>query len=219
MFILCFFYILLSNQHQLSLFDPFFVCADVHSTQHSRHAAQLPRCHHYVLQAADVWMHGRQRSQRFGPGVYAMFSFSTLLHTGIRLVLGLLAPQPPARLAAAVLSHRPPRTPSPPPSHAPAAHVAARLPARQRPADARHFSPARPEMRLCGGRAGGVNTRFNGAGIVLTETLNGQGGKPWHSLIFLKMNTLFQRSRFDLLPIVAFISVQTWEEPLWGKKM
>lgn len=144
-------FLLLPCSHFYVIDDCLCLCLDVHSTQHSSHATQLPRCHHHVLQAADVRMRQwQQRSRRFWPGVYGVLSSSPLLRTGLRLFLGILAPQPPARLAAPVLSHRPPRAPSPPPSHAPAAYVAARLPAHQRSADACHFSPARPEMR--GGR-------------------------------------------------------------------
>lgn len=164
-------------------------------------------------------MHGRQWSWRFGPGVYGMFSSSPRLRTGIRLLLGLLAPQPPARLAAAVLSHRPPRTPSPPPSHAPAAHVASRLPARQRPAEALHFSPARPEMRLCGGgdagRAGDVNwgedARFNGAGIYSLRLWMAKGERHGTlSFSFLKMNTL---SSFGDLILFFYLSISILSKP------
>lgn len=196
-----------------------FLCLDVHSTQHSSHATQLSRRNHHVLQVADVRMRRRQRSRRFWPGVYGVLSSSPLLRTGLRLFLGLLAPQPPACLAAPVLSYRPPRAPSPPPSHAPAAHVAARLPARQRPADASHFSPARPEMR------GGDG--FNGGSMGWECSLRlwmAEGGKTWYSFF------LFSKDEQSLLLEISFCSFiycrfsflsKPGEEPLWRarKKM
>lgn len=153
------------------------MCSDVHSTQHSGHPAQLPRRHHHVLQAAGVWVPGRRR-RLLSAGVYGLLASSCLL-------LGLLAPKPAARVAPAVLPDRTPHTPPPPPPpHAPAALVAARPAARQRPANTRHFSPARPEMRS--------NPAFS-----LTETFGTATGGE--NTCFLNKLSRFWRSRVFLL--------------------
>uniref|UniRef100_A0A8P4GAP2 UBA-like domain containing 2 n=1 Tax=Dicentrarchus labrax TaxID=13489 RepID=A0A8P4GAP2_DICLA len=148
---------------------------DVHPEKHSRHAAQLPRRHHHVLQAADVRL--RLRRRRPLPGVHGLLpAAALLLHVGLRLLLGLLAAQPPAGLAAAVVTHRPPHAPPPlPPPHATDSHVAPRLSAQRLPAAPRRIGAPRPEMRLSGGLRGrgwfGCSQMREGGG-----RLSGMGG-------------------------------------------
>lgn len=141
----------------------------MHSQKHSRHAAQLPGRHHHVLQAAGVRVRlQRLRRRRPLAGVHGLLAPGPLLHVGFQLLLGLLAAQPSAGLAAPIVAHRPPHAPPLPPPHATDSHVAPRLSAQQLPAAPRRIGTPQPEMRLSGGLRGG------GQG--------GQGGRPGSSV-------------------------------------
>lgn len=161
----------------------------MHSTQHSSHPAQLPGRHHDVLQAASVRVPGRRRvcgRRLLSAGVYGLFTSS-------RLLLGLLAPKPAARVAPAVLPDRTSHTPPSPPPHAPAALVATCFTARQRPANSRHFSPARSEMR----------TNLAQRLTETSATATGGGGNTWF-VCFLNEQSRFWRSR---VYFCSFISI------------
>lgn len=131
----------------------------MHSQKHPRHATQLPRCHHHVLQTAGIRVWLRQWAL---PGVHGVLSTDSLLHGGIRLLLGVLATQPPAGLAAPVIAHGPPHASQSLPPHATDSYVAPRLPAQRLPAAPCCIGTSWTEMRLSGG---------------LSEL--GQGGRVW----------------------------------------
>ncbi|MEQ2298527.1 hypothetical protein AMECASPLE_006123 [Ameca splendens] len=138
---------------------------DVYPQKHSGHAAQLPRRHHHVLQAAGVGV--RPRSHRPPPGVRGLLPSGLLFLLRLLLLLGLVSSQPPAGLAAPVLPQGSPHAPPlPPPSTG--SNVAPCLPTQQFPAASRHVSTPQPEMRPAG-RAGPGDWDEGGQGVLLNN--------------------------------------------------